>query len=82
MLVETIVVSLETAAADGSTWTTVPALCSTTPAPPVRIATSTRIAYECLPSSAGPTDARRRVVVLATIAGSDEVFRIVSEIPG
>ena len=79
-VVETLVVSVETAAR-GSAWTVMPSLCSTTPASPVRIASSTTIAYECLPSSAVPTDARRRVVVHATIAGSDEVFEIVSEIP-
>lgn len=78
--VETIAVSLESAPAGGDAWTSVAAFCTTTPAPPIRIEMSLRIAYDCRPAAAVPAE-RRRIVVRAEIAGSDEVFRIVSEIP-
>lgn len=79
--VETILVSLESAPTDGAAWTKVAAFCQTTPAPPVRIETSLKIAYDCRPTATVPANWRQRVVVRATIAGSDEAFRIVSEIP-
>jgi hypothetical protein len=80
-VVETLVVRIESAPTGDGPWANTGASCTTTPLTPIRIETSQRIAYDCRLDADPPAERRLRLVVRASIAGSDELFQIVSDLP-
>ena len=78
---DTLAVHLERSSGAEATWTRLPAPCETDPKAPVSFDDQLIVHYECVRGADGiPADFRLRAVVEATIAGSNEAFRLESEV--
>jgi hypothetical protein len=79
--IEALDVHLETSPPGAETWTEVAVPCSTEPPVPVVFEDRLVVSYVCEPDVGEiATDARLRAVVEARITGSDQVFRMESEL--